>query len=352
MKFKNKYFVSSVLSSEHDLLAPLIKRLRNKGYKTIQMPKGFSNTIIYKNNLYFNILEKLVRNFFWKIYLNLFVLTQKDSKIIFAWPQKIGYDIILKAIKHNKVILYIMDNSFFCIRSYNTNPTTNKECLDCLGSIKPHKLCSSFPKKYSKKKNVQYLELLKNSSDQIIFYSQNKLQKSLLKKHFGNKTIIKVVGMNIELKKSAEIFKHKYPVYDIVFHGRSLISKGLIYIIKLAEYLPNQTFLIPDSKENVLKVLDKKNTLSNNIIFKKMNWENGLKEAVISAQLVINPSMWSAPIEGALVKSAIYNQNVATVETIYGYEKEIGFIKNHIRLSTDIPTAAKQLKYFFNNNDN
>ena len=79
-----------------------------------------------------------------------------------------------------------------------------------------------------------------------------------------------------------------------------------------------------------------------------MNWENGLREAVMSAGLVINPSIWSAPIEAALIKSAASNQNVATVKSLYGYEKEIRSIKNHIRLSADIQIAANQIKIFFN----
>lgn len=63
-------------------------------------------------------------------------------------------------------------------------------------------------------------------------------------------------------------------------------------------------------------------------------------EPLISArEILIN--------EAALVKSSTYNQNVATVESVYGYEKEIKKIENHIRLSTDIFIAAKQLKNFF-----
>lgn len=348
MKKVEKYFISGLPLSGHDLMLTLTRRLSNKGYKLLYKKRELSIRALLKQKFLFIALQELVRRIIWKTYLCFFILTKKNSRIIFAWPQLVGFDILLKALKNNKVILYIMDNSFFCIRSYNTNPITNKECLDCLGFIKPHKLCLSFPKKYKKDENIRYLKLLKESASQIIFYSQNELQKSLLKKHFGDKIKVKVVGMNINVtKKHQEIIESKNPSYDIVFHGKSLIAKGIIYVIKLAEFLPDITFLIPDSKENVLEVLGKNYNFSENITFKKMDWESGLKEAVISARLVINPTLWSAPIEAALVKSSTYNQNVATVESVYGYEKEIKKIENHIRLSTDIFIAAKQLKNFF-----
>ena len=58
-------------------------------------------------------------------------------------------------------------------------------------------------------------------------------------------------------------------------------------------------------------------------------------------------SLWSAPIEGALIKSSFFNDNVATVETRYGFENEVTFIKNQIRLSVDISEAKNQIESFF-----
>ena len=83
--------------------------------------------------------------------------------------------------------------------------------------------------------------------------------------------------------------------------------------------------------------------LPDNIDCIDITWGTGLKEYVRCADLVMNPSLWSAPIEGALVKSASYNKVVATVQSKYGFESEVKEIKNHIRLSNDIEIAAKQL---------
>ena len=351
MKIDNKYFISPIPMNGHDLVKNLTKKLSSKGYKILCRKQELSINNLLEKKKFFSAIKEFIKRIFWKIYFYLIISTRKNSRIIFAWPQIVGFELILKASKKNKVILYIMDNSFFCIRSYNVHPVTNKECLKCLKFLKPHKLCFSFPKKYEKSKNVKNLESLKNSTDQFIFYSQNKLQKTLLKRHFGNNINVKLVGMNIgEIKKIEKFKKNKNHNYDIVFHGHSIIAKGLLYVIKLAKYLPDQTFLIPDTKENVLKTVGEKNILSNNIKFIKMEWDSGLREAVKSARLVINPSIWSAPIEAALIKSAAFNQNVATVKSIYGFEKEFKLIKNHLRLSTEISIAAKQIKFFFNKN--
>jgi hypothetical protein len=349
MKIENKYFISLIPVNGHDLVKPLTKKLSMKGYKIICRQQELSIRTLLEKKKFLSAIQELINRIFWKIYFYLFILIKRNAKIIFAWPQIAGFELIFKAVKYNKVILYIMDCSFFCIRSYNVHPIKNNECVDCLGSIKPHKLCLPYPKKYKKLANIKYLELLKENANKFIFYSQNKLQKILLKKHFGNNINVKIVGMNIgEVKKSQKLIKTKSLCYDIVFHGNSLIAKGLLYVIKLAEHLPDQTFLIPDSKKNVQNILNIDSNFSNNLEFKEMNWENGLREAVMSAGLVINPSIWSAPIEAALIKSAASNQNVATVKSLYGYEKEIRSIKNHIRLSADIQIAANQIKIFFN----
>ena len=348
MRKTKKYLISGASEKDHDLMKTLLPKLKAKGYQFVCRPEHVSIKGLLKKNNYFLAFQELIKRIFNNIHFYIFVSMIKNSKIIFLWPQMAGFNLLFKVIKHNDVSLYVMDNSFFCIRSYNTHPVKNSECLHCLGSINPHQLCTPFPINYNKLKNIKYLELLKYFADKISFLSQNELQKKLLKKHFGNFINVKVVGMDIgEIEKSFDSFKFKHVTYDIVFHGKSFVAKGLLYTVELAKLLPERTFLIPDSRENIIKFAEIESDLPQNITFKKMDWKNGLREMVISARLVINPSMWSAPIEGALIKSATLNQNVATVESIYGYEKEITSIKNHIRLSNDIFVASNQIKNFF-----
>ena len=52
--------------------------------------------------------------------------------------------------------------------------------------------------------------------------------------------------MRVKKKKRHYISITKY---DIVFHGKPLIAKGILYFIKLAIILPELTFFVPDTKE-------------------------------------------------------------------------------------------------------
>jgi hypothetical protein len=204
-----------------------------------------------------------------------------------------------------------------------------------------------------KKLNILYLALLKMLSRRLIFMAQNPLQAHLLSLHFGDHINVSTVGMN-----AAEEFDNTHQslpkpedvsiCYDIVYHGSSIAAKGILYLIELANIMEDINFLIPDQLSNIVDVLGC--LPPPNVTCKNLSWENGLKEAVSSARLVINPSLWSAPIEGALVKSAKYNQNVATVESLYGYESEIKTITNHIRLPRDTIQASRILNDFFKTN--
>ena len=147
-----------------------------------------------------------------------------------------------------------------------------------------------------------------------------------------------------EIHEKTSLNKKEFPSYDIVFHGSSLIAKGILYFLELAEELTNFTFFIPDSEENLKKIY--KSCIPQNVTCESVTWESGLLEIVQQSNLVVNPSLWSAPIEGALVKSAAYNDNVATVETMYGFENETNLIKNHLRLSHNLTEAKNQIIKF------
>ena len=90
-----------------------------------------------------------------------------------------------------------------------------------------------------------------------------------------------------------------YHSFDVVYHGSSNAAKGLYFVLELACLTPELTFLIPDSASNVLHMTS--NSPPPNVSFIEMTWETGLRESVSLARLVLNPSMWSAPIEGALI---------------------------------------------------
>ena len=347
-----KYLISGIGPGNSGGVARLMKVLvqsyERDGFKLIYNRDKVSVRRLYLSGKYIAIIKELIYRIFDNFFFFFKCFRIKNSNIVILHPQTVGYKLFFKLIRFNSVSVYVMDCSFFCIRSYNTHPIFNMECLDCIKNINPHTRCMPFPIQINKQKNIEYLKILSKVSKKIHFLAQNDKQKELLLMHFGDKTKISVIGMDTK-----EVSEHvdetnnvHFPrVYNVVFHGVPHVAKGLLYLIRLAERLPKYSFLIPSPYLEVLKQANM-HKLPVNIDCIDLNWDTGLKGYIRSADLVINPSLWSAPIEGALVKSAAYNKAVATVQSEYGFEAEIKSIKNHLRLSPNIEVAVKQLDDF------
>jgi hypothetical protein len=320
-----------------------------------------SNMVKLANNFDFNVLHPYYYNTpFKKVFLNpsklikwaasrmisrVFFLYQisgvKKSEIILIHPQTIGLYYFIKLIRSNfRVKIYIMDNSFFCVKSYNVlNGTECVKCLNSLDSIDAS--CQPFPVKMNKEKNIDYLKLYKKYSNKIEFFAQNIRQKNMLKLHFGEETNVSIIGMRTG-EKFTPLSPQKNKGYDIVFHGEAHEAKGIEYVLNLAEHLGMYSILIPCDRRDIKSKVH----ISKNITFKKMNWNNGLKIEVENAKLVMNPSLWSSAIEGALLKSIYYNGNVAVVGVKYGFVSDIpGDIL--IRLNSDTLESSKIIENFF-----
>lgn len=271
----------------------------------------------------------------------------RNKDIVFIHPQTASYKLLFWLLKSNRVSVYLMDNSFFCIRSYNYHREKKRECVDCLGVVRDCSLeCEVFPGKKRKDVAIRELLRLKKESVSINFLCQNNNQLMMVKRHFGDDVHCRVVGMYTgELDEwdpsVLSDYTDKSDRSSIVYHGSGLEEKGLLYVIELAALLPKINFLVPCDKSMVaaLKVPD-------NIDFRAMTWSTGLKKCVENAALVLHPSRWSAPIEGALIKSLAYNPYVATVETQYGFENEVPDQVGLIRLPSDLQAAASILECF------
>lgn len=330
------------------LMKALIPEYTKRGYQVIFKRDEKSVREFLKEKKYFFALMEPISRLYAKFhyYLKMKVITH--SNIILLHPQTVGFDVLINLVYKNNVSLYLMDNSFFCIRSYNMNPESHLECFHCVNNIDPLETCNPFPVRISKNKNIFFLQEIKKISKRITFLAQNRLQAELVKRHFGEDVALKIIGMDTKEFSFVSHLEKNYKSdigYDVVYHGAPILEKGISYVIDLAKQLPTYTFLIPSSEVSVKSIINQ--DLPDNISCKDITWEQGLKEIIISAKLVINPSLWSACIEGALLKSAYFNDNVATVKTEYGYENEITTIKNHLRLDKNPILAANDIKLFF-----
>jgi hypothetical protein len=74
-----------------------------------------------------------------------------------------------------------------------------------------------------------------------------------------------------------------------------------------------------------------------------MTWETGLREAMAASRMVMVPSLWSAPIEGALIKSMVTSDHVAILDNDSAFQSELPD-EAVLRLSGDPLEAARQLR--------
>jgi hypothetical protein len=348
---RKRYLISGIGPGPGGVGA-LMKRLKplseSYGYKVLyKYAPSSSLRLLFKEGRILKLLYLLVLKYFGKFLFYVKSVLIKNADVVFLHPQTAGYGLLYWLVKNNNVSIYLMDNSFFCIRSYNYHPDRKRECLDCLGVVNNDLLeCEVFPGKNRKDGVLSALLRLKKESVNINFLCQNNNQLMMVKRHFGDNVHCRVVGMYTgeldEWDPSVLLdYSNKSERASIVYHGSGLEEKGILYVIELAVLLPKMNFVVPCDKSMVaaLKVPD-------NIDFRPMTWGTGLKQCVEKAAVVLHPSIWSAPIEGALIKSLAYNPYVASVETKYGFENEIPDQVGLLRLPTDLHAAALILERF------
>lgn len=263
----------------------------------------------------------------------------KNEVCLCIHPQTIGFPLLFRVIKRNNVYLYVMDNSFFCITSYNYDFAEKKECFNCLNfRQEPMKQCMPFPVNYKLTENINYLKKLYALRFEIKFLAQNINQEKLLKEHFGGNIQSIIVGMNTDELDTVFPSRGNTSSYDFVYHGSCSLAKGLEYFINIAENMPKYNFFVP-AKKTLCEKLVNRIINRENITFKECGWDSGLKEAVLNSKFTLNTSLWSAPIEGALIKSIYYGENVFVVQSEYGFENEIALEMGVGRLPVQYKSA-------------
>lgn len=278
----------------------------------------------------------------------------KNSTVLIMHPQTLGYDNLFQlSVNNNSLYIYVLDNSFFCLRSYNHIIGEFGPCLKCIGNgFQENALkngCSPWPVQYAINKNIEYLKKLRSISKNITFFVQNKNQGKLIKKHFGDDSKTHLVGMyTSELQENDIISKSSDFKYDIVYHGSCVEAKGLLYTLEISKYLKKYKILIPYNKSDVARELRINLENLDNIIYKPMTWESGLQSTVKNSKLIFCPSLWSAPIEGAFIKSIMQNGCVASFISEYTFAQELPK-DSIIRLESDFLSSAQSVEQFLIN---
>ncbi len=236
-----------------------------------------NNEVIYPKrvngiNLYFQIL-KIIRLIFFRIRLR----ALKNKDVIILLHNYLDLKTLNSLITNNQCWLYLMDNNFFCIQSYNYNFKYNSECIKCIENNFNEALknkCNPQPKIKLKSKAIQLNEFLKKRSKDLHIVCLSKTNLELAKRHFRKARSFSysyfiTQDFQSELSLSTSD-KHLNSKYDLVYHGVDDEIKGVFYVEKLAEKLHNYTFFIPTARKIEVP----------NIFTENLRWENGLDNIV------------------------------------------------------------------------
>ena len=267
----------------------------------------------------------------------------KDGEILLIHPQTLGFKWCTNLIQKSKdpVWLFLADSSFFCIRSYNYIPGENEPCTRCLGgNFKSFKKNNCKPYPVDDINAFNFVEEIMDfaKAQRIKFIAQNERQALLVKEHFGDGVTIQVAGLWVNDWVDVNSFgiNNISKEYDIVYHGRPIAAKGVYWAIELASFLPEYRFLFPFAKQSM--PIDP----PENCHFKEMSWNTGLKQYVINSPLVLVPTLWSSPIEGALIKSISYGNKTAVIQNDTSFSDEIPD-KVALKLNPNPQIAALQV---------
>lgn len=244
------------------------------------------------------------------------------AALVFIHPSSYGYRRFLALVERRErpTWLYVMDGSWFCVRSYNHVDGERGACVRCLGGdfdAAARMGCRPFPQRdRSAFEYVRRLPALVRSG-KVRLLVQSPAQEKLVRRHFGDSAHVCDVGLWAvdwdEIVGAAPAPERgDRPAHDVVFHGASVPAKGVRFVVELARRCPDLRFLVPFAAEGFPDELRPR--VPPNCTVTAMTWETGLREAVQEAAVVLVPSLWSAPIEGALVKSIALARAVAVVE--------------------------------------
>ena len=179
-----KCLVCKIAPSESGGVARLMKKLAKDAEQNgIELVVGYQQKSIsnyIRNRQYFKIPLEVIRRFIGDFIFKFRVSRIKEAEVYCIHPQTMGFRNFINLIdKNTKTYFYVMDNSFFCMMSYNYDPETKNECMRCINSpLFAYEQCYPFVANCSRSNYIKFQQKLRLLSKKIHFLAQNELQKS------------------------------------------------------------------------------------------------------------------------------------------------------------------------------
>lgn len=286
---------------------------------------------------------------YWRRASRYWLLRQRDiiesPRLVVLHPQEIGTKWLDELITRRSLVgriteLFVLDTSFFCVRSYNHLPGENTPCMRCLrdGPTEGERRgCNAFP--IRDPWATSFVRRIRKHASRgfVSFWTQTEGYRNLIEQFAGSAVKAQVAGLWTDDFGGLEC---SYPIVpaiaDIVYHGSWHEAKGALWALSLAVAMPERTFLFPCRKPDSIESPP-------NVFFQPLSWDTGLAEQVQASPLCLVPSLWTAPIEGALVKSIAHSPATAVVVDSHGFVGELprGLV---LRLPSEVAGAADRLR--------
>jgi len=317
-----------------------------------ERPAQWQIKLWVRNKAYQRAVSEVLRYMFLlgRFWLGIYLVwLRRNHTVILLHPQNLGYRLALRLIESRArpSLIYLLDNSFFCVVSYNHLKGESGSCLRCLeyGFDQIEKNgCKPFPR--LDWTAVEFAPRLQNlvKAGQVNVAAQNMRQAELAQKQFGLAALPRVIGLwtqdwdEVFSEKSWRLSNGTSAAYtwDVLFHGHCLDAKGASWTALVAAQCPELRFMFPFPKPDWLGA-------SANCSFVPCTWESGLRDQMEKSRFVIVPSLWSAPIEGALVKSIACAEAVAVVDNPTSFCDELPG-RMVLKLSAHPSAGAEELK--------
>lgn len=281
---------------------------------------------------------------FWRFFFYaevLLLVLRGLQSVTIIHHHSIGVLFTMLLISRSKAVAYYcMDSSFFCVASYNYK--CGSECTECISNYMKANECIIMPYKSVLPKRAQLLfhgllfHYLENNLHKIEFLCQTIGQRNLLLRRYPQ-AMSRIIGLmtsdvreEIRKKTGRQSKRIDDPIgLDrdlndcLVFHGTAHPAKGFTALLHDSQF-HSQKILFPFARGEVADIVGEMGVdLPKVWIFQPMTWTTGLREACSRALAVLCVSRWSAPIEGALIKSMCVSQNVIVWGTEFSYHSEI-----------------------------
>lgn len=243
---------------------------------------------------------------------------RSSSPLIIIHPQSLGLDYVMRVLarRHAPTWFFVLDNWIFCRKAYNSIAGEFRPCFRCLGNeaegaaLMGCQPPESFRRGYTIAAEQGFRRLARGGN--LRFMVQTRSQAQLLRKHLGENQKICQIGLEVPDIDSTDGHASESG-YDVVYHAAPTWEKGVGVLFALARLLPEFTFLGPFEKAAVEQDIASSSLprAPNNLHFRGMSWQGELRDAVRTAKMVLCPSIWAAPVEGAVLKSLAHNGVVA-----------------------------------------